>query len=51
MMQHWVPLPGPRTSVSPERVRVPLLRANGVVLTKFALQPGEQTCEQISHGC
>ncbi|WP_433013743.1 hypothetical protein [Kribbella sp. CA-294648] len=51
LMQHSVLLPGPRTSVSPERVRVQLLGANGAVLKKFALKPGEQTCAQITHGC
>ncbi|MEU4390651.1 hypothetical protein [Kribbella sp. NPDC023855] len=51
LMQHSVPLPGPQASVSPERVRVQLLGDSGVVLKKFALKPGEQTCAQITHGC
>jgi hypothetical protein len=51
LMQHSVPLPGPQTSVSPERVRVQLLGESGVALKKFALKPGEQTCAQITHGC
>ncbi|WP_020388603.1 hypothetical protein [Kribbella catacumbae] len=51
LMRHSVPMAGPETTPSPERVEVRLLAADGAVLKKFKLQPGEQTCEQISHGC
>lgn len=48
LMRHSVPMTG---TPGPEPVEVRLLGAGGTVLKKFVLQPGEQTCEQISHGC
>lgn len=48
LMRHSVPM---TSTPGPERVEVRLLGANGSVLKKHVLQPGEQTCEQISHGC
>lgn len=48
MMQQWVAMAG---RVNPERVRVQLVGPGGAVLKTFVLEPGVQTCEQISHGC
>jgi hypothetical protein len=48
LMRHAVPMTG---TPGPERVEVRLLGPSGTVLKKHVLQPGEQTCEQISHGC
>lgn len=51
LMHHWVPMAGAESTASSERVEVRLLGPGGAVLKKFKLQPGLQTCEQISHGC